>query len=50
MSQKSPAGGEFGIEPTAMPLASVLSCAGSQFGSPWVAPSARCCAFVSLVG
>jgi hypothetical protein len=50
VSQKVPAGGEFGIEPTAKPLASVLSCAGSQFSSPWVAPRARCCAFVSPLG
>jgi hypothetical protein len=34
--QKVPAEGEFGIAPVAIPLASVLSCAGSQFGSPFV--------------
>lgn len=50
VSQKVPAGGEFGIEPTASPLASVLSCAGSQFSSPWEAPRARCAAFVSPLG
>src|ERR1700685_161596 len=36
VTQKVPAGGEFGIAPVTMPLASVLSCAGSQFGSPVV--------------
>lgn len=35
-SQKVPAGGEFGIAFVAKPLASALSCAGSQFGSPVV--------------
>jgi hypothetical protein len=34
--QKVPAGGEFGIAPVAKPLASALSCAGSQLGSPVV--------------
>ena len=33
-SQKVPADGEFGIAFVAKPLASALSCAGSQFGSP----------------
>lgn len=34
--QKVPAGGEFGIASVSMPLASALSCDGSQFGSPVV--------------
>ena len=36
VSQKVPAGGEFGIAPLSVLLASAFSCAGSQFGSPVV--------------
>ena len=36
VTQNVPAEGEFGIAPVGMPLASALSCAGSQFGSPLV--------------
>ena len=36
VTQKVPAGGEFGIASVSMPLASALSCDGSQFGSPVV--------------